>query len=135
MFLIGIDLQKDKNVLEAAYDDNQEITAAFNMNLLNRINSELGGDFNLREFKHLSVYNEKEGRVEMHLKSLMETEVRIDSMDIPIHFTKGETIHTENSYKYTFNQINELAERSGLVIVDQWMDNGKQFSLNLFRQK
>jgi dimethylhistidine N-methyltransferase len=135
LFLIGIDLQKDKAILEAAYDDSQEVTAAFNLNLLKRINKELGGDFNLHDFKHLAIFNEEEGRAEMHLKTLVDTKIRIDSLDLNIHFSKGETIHTENSYKYTFNQIDQLAARSGLVFVDQWLDNDKRFSLNLFKRR
>ncbi len=131
-FLIGIDLRKEKNVLENAYDDSKGITAAFNLNLLERINRELNGDFNLQSFRHSAVYDETTGKVEMRLVSTKQQAVTIADCGIEIYFDEGETIHTENSIKYSLNEIEALAAGSGLAIERQWFDQKKWFSLNLF---
>lgn len=131
-FLLGVDLIKDPEVLEAAYNDRFGMTAAFNLNLLARINRELGGRFQLEQFKHHAIFNSEERRIEMYLVSRCEQEVRIDALDMTVPFAEGERIHTENSYKYDPDEISLLGDDIGLVLTDQWFDSRKQFSLNLF---
>ena len=104
--LVGVDLQKDANVLHAAYNDAKGVTAAFNLNLLARINRELGGDFRLRRFRHYAFYNPTLGRIEMHLVSLARQVVNIG--DYRFAFEAGESIHTENSYKYSDRKSTRL---------------------------
>ncbi|MGM0813214.1 L-histidine N(alpha)-methyltransferase [Thioalkalivibrio sp.] len=130
-FLIGVDLRKEKALLEAAYDDAQGVTAAFNLNLLERINRELGGDFDLQHWRHRAVYNETEGRVEMHLVSARNQRVRIE--DEVFDFATGETIHTENSYKYGLDEFEGLARRAGMETVGVWTDQRGLFSVHLLR--
>jgi len=127
--LIGVDLKKDRAILEAAYDDAQGVTAAFNLNLLARINRELGADFDLAKWGHRAVYNEAEGRIEMHLVSLAAQQVRLQGRSF--HFAEGETIHTENSYKYTVAEFRELAARAGFTADSVWVDDERLFSLHL----
>ena len=130
--LIGIDLRKDADTLERAYDDAQGVTAAFNLNLLSRINRELGGSFELEDFAHRAVYDERAGRVEMHLVSQRDQRVTIDELDREVHFQANETIHTENSYKYSVAEIDQVAARAGLTLEGRWTDSDDLFSLNLF---
>jgi len=130
--LIGMDLRKDKEILERAYNDSAGITAIFNLNLLSRINRELGGNFDLKNFKHIALFNEKEGRIEMYLQSLNRQNVQIKSLELEVNFIKNELIHTENSYKYTLEEINYLSNSAGLNLQKQWFDSKKWFSLNLF---
>jgi len=130
--LLGIDLVKDPAVLEAAYNDHAGITADFNLNILTRINRELDGEFHLEWFDHRAVYNSEEGRIEMYLVSNCDQDVRINGLGLTVSFLKGESIHTENSYKYNTGQIRELGRSAGLRLLHQWFDSGKQFSLNLF---
>jgi L-histidine Nalpha-methyltransferase len=129
--LVGIDLRKERTTLERAYDDAQGVTARFNLNLLTRINQELGGRFDLDAFRHRAVYDEPLGRVEMHLESIRAQRVRIEQLDLEVAFTAGETIHTENSYKYSPVEISALAAGAALRVERQWFDAGRQFSLNL----
>jgi len=129
--LIGIDLRKDRAALEKAYDDAQGITARFNRNLLARINRELDGDFDLSRFTHSAVYNEEEGRVEMYLVSEGVQRVRIAKLDLEISFAPCETIHTENAYKYSLAEIQELSIGAGFALQQHWLDSGHRFSLNL----
>jgi L-histidine N-alpha-methyltransferase len=129
--LIGIDLRKDRGVLEAAYDDAQGVTARFNLNLLQRVNQELGGHFDLAAFHHRARYDEQLGRVEMYLDSVRDQRVRIDRLELEVPFVAGEPIHTENSYKYSFAEIDDLAEVSGLCVQEQWLDHHRRFSANL----
>lgn len=131
--LVGVDLRKDADVLELAYDDPAGITAAFNLNLLARINRELGGSFDLHAFEHRARYNEEIGRVEMHLTSSCEQVVRIDALGTEISFASGEAIHTENSYKYSETEIAGLAQRADLEVEATWKDVDELFSLNLLR--
>lgn len=131
-FLLGVDLVKDPAVLEAAYNDRSGATAAFNLNLLARINRELGGHFRLQRFKHQATFNAEEGCIEMYLVSSCVQEVRIDALDLSVRFEEGERIHTENSYKYRPEEISLLGSRNGLSLINQWFDSGKRFSLNLF---
>jgi L-histidine N-alpha-methyltransferase len=132
--LVGIDLRKDRAVLEAAYDDAAGVTARFNLNLLARINRELGGRFDLSAFRHRAVYNQEVGRVEMYLDSLCEQRVRIDRLELDVPFAAGEAIHTENSYKYSLAEIDALAQSAGLRVERQWLDAAGRFSENLLRR-
>lgn len=129
--LVGIDLRKDRRVLEAAYDDAQGVTAQFNRNLLGRINRELGGDFAVGLFRHQARYDEDAGRIEMYLVSEVPQTVRIAALDLAVPFAAGEAIHTENSYKYSLAEIDETAAAAGLRVECQWLDRDGRFSLNL----
>lgn len=126
--LLGADLQKDRSVLEAAYDDELGITAAFNLNLLGRINRELGGTFDLSSFAHEAFYDATLGRIEMHIVSRMVQTVRIAALDLDVHFDEGETIHTENSWKHTDETIATLADRSGFTVAEIWKDSRQWFA-------
>jgi dimethylhistidine N-methyltransferase len=130
--LLGADLKKSAAVLEAAYDDALGVTAAFNLNLLLRINRELGGEFDVSRFAHRALYNDLQGRVEMHIESGVEQDVRIDALGLSIRFTEGEAIHTENSYKYDDSGLRKLAEDTGFAIGRSWFDARGQFSCNLW---
>jgi L-histidine Nalpha-methyltransferase len=130
--LVGFDLQKDKSVLNAAYNDRAGITAKFNLNLLARINRELGGDFHLGKFDHYAFYNDGKQRIEMHLVSKTDQRVYVGALGKTFAFRKAETIHTENSYKYSLEQIAVLAEDSGFVVKKNFMDKKKWFDLALF---
>jgi dimethylhistidine N-methyltransferase len=126
--LLGADLRKDRQVLEAAYNDRQGITAAFNLNLLARINRELGADFVLDRFAHRAFYNAAEGRIEMHLVSSCDQSVHIDGARF--FFRGGESIHTENSYKYSLQDIRNMAEAGGFRLERTWIDDAKFFSVH-----
>ena len=130
--LVGIDLRKDRAILEAAYDDSAGVTARFNMNLLERVNRELGGRFDLDDFEHRAVYDEVKGRVEMHLVSKREQRVAIEELGLEVEFGAQETIHTENSRKYDQTEIDTLTSLAGLRTESQWLDSRGYFSLNLF---
>ena len=122
LLLAGADLRKPKEILEPAYDDSLGVTAAFNLNLLMRINRELGGHFDLRSFAHRAFYDEVAGRIEMHLVSLRDQTVRIDDLDMVVDFQEGETIHTENSWKYSDGQIEEMGREGGFEVTQRWTD-------------
>ena len=128
-FLLGVDLKKPVSILIPAYNDRRGITAAFNLNLLARINRELDGDFDLTRFAHDAVYNEAEGRIEMYLVSLSDQTVRVQGR--PFVFTEGKRIHTENSHKYTVAEFQALARASGWRPVKAWTDSDRLFSLHL----
>jgi len=125
--LIGIDLAKDPEVLYDAYNDRQGITAAFNINLLERINRELDGDFNLEQFQHHALYNTDKGRVEMHLVSLRDQTVRVNNTRIS--FTEGESIWTESSYKYDLSDFTRIADDVGFTVEKVWTDTRQWFSV------
>lgn len=129
--LLGADLKKVKAVLEAAYNDALGVTAAFNLNVLARINRELGGNFDLRAFKHLAYYNEEAGRVEIYIESTRDQTVSISQLDMQVEFAEGEQIHTENSYKYDLNDIAKLASETGFTRARTWLDAQQRFSSNL----
>ena len=129
--LLGADLKKDPAILEAAYNDALGVTAAFNLNVLARINRELGGNFDLRAFKHLAFYNEPLGRIEIYIESLSAQKVRIEKLDLEVEFSAGEQIHTENSYKYDLSDIAQLAELTGFTSTRTWLDSQERFSSNL----
>jgi L-histidine N-alpha-methyltransferase len=134
LLLIGIDLEKDKSILDRAYNDKNGVTAKFNLNVLSRINEELDGEFNLSNFEHKSFYNANKHRIEMHLISELDQEVRIGSIGKTFYFKKGETIHTENSYKYSLGRLNNLVRTSGLQIVKNFVDPNIQYCLVLLKK-
>jgi uncharacterized SAM-dependent methyltransferase len=131
--LLGTDLAKDRAILEPAYDDAQGITAAFNRNLLARINRELDADFDLDAFSHLARYNRILGRMEMHLVSRRRQTVRVSGADLTATFSAGETIHTENSHKYTIAGLQELAANAGFVEDAAWTDERGWFRVQRWR--
>ena len=126
--LVGVDLRKDANVLHAAYNDSRGVTAAFNLNLLARINRELGADFDLRRFAHYAFYNAPLGRIEMHLVSLERQSVRVARRRF--RFERGESIHPENSYKYSAEGFRALAARAGYAGKKLWTDRKGLFALH-----
>ena len=127
-FFLGADLRKSRDVLEPAYDDPLGVTAAFNLNLLGRINRELGGHFALDAFRHRAFYDGTHGRIEMHLVSAHAQRVRIDALELEIEFSEGETIHTESSYKHDTGTLAALAAASGFAIEQQWTDSRQWFA-------
>jgi L-histidine N-alpha-methyltransferase len=129
--LLGADLKKEKSILEAAYNDALGVTAAFNLNVLTRINRELGGNFDLRAFQHHAYYNEEVGRVEIYIESTREQTVTISELEMEVEFAEGEQIHTENSYKYDLSDIAKLAAETGFTRARTWLDKEQQFSSNL----
>ncbi len=131
LFLIGLDLVKDNNILESAYDDSQGITSKFNLNVLSRINDELDANFNIDNFSHYSLYNETEQRIEMNLRSLVSQSVIIGKSNLSLNFNQDELIHTEYSHKYHISQIEKLLIDVGFEIKNMWLDDKKYFSLTL----
>jgi len=132
LLLLGADLIKPEHELVRAYDDPLGVTAAFNRNLLVRINGELGGNFDLKRFRHRAVWNRVEGRVEMHLVSDIRQEVRVEASELVVNFGRGEHIWTESSYKYEADQIRQMGASGGFATRRQWIDNDAQFALTLF---
>jgi dimethylhistidine N-methyltransferase len=126
--LVGVDLRKDPGLLHAAYNDAAGVTAAFNLNLLVRINRELGADFDLRRWRHYAFYNPAGGRIEMHLVSMRKQKVSLRGHRFA--FAAGETIHTENSYKYSLDGFRELAARAGFRSAKVWTDRRGLFALH-----
>ena len=133
--LIGFDLIKSNKILEAAYNDSEGITAKFNLNILQRINNELEGNFDLKKFEHSAIFNDDAGRIEMYLTAKEKMEADIPGIDETVSFKKDEKIHTENSYKFNFKIINELAEDSGMEFSDFYTDEKEYFSLCVFKIK
>lgn len=130
--LIGVDNKKERQILERAYNDKNGVTADFNLNILRRLNRELDADFELNNFEHKAIYNEDEGRVEMHLVSNQKQEIRVG--DRLFLFQKGETIHTENSYKYTSDEFSDLA--SDFFHLEQtWTDHRNYFHVHYLSLK
>ena len=128
--LVGVDLKKDKNILNAAYNDKKNVTAEFNLNVLNHLNNLLGADFNLNKFKHHAFYNEEFGRIEMHLVSNEKQNVQIENYSFS--FKEDETILTEYSYKYSLEDFEQVA--SGIYKVEKvWVDKKKLFSVQFLR--
>ena len=126
--IVGIDLKKDLKTLISAYADSAGVTAAFNLNLLSRINRELGGDFDVRAFDHMAIYNQVHGRIEMHLVSLVDQVVTVRGRTF--RFGIGETIHTESSYKYSVNQFRDMARAAGWQPRRVWTDRNAWFSVH-----
>lgn len=131
-FLIGVDIKKSRETLERAYNDQNGITAQFNLNVLSRINRELGADFVESQFEHTAFYNEEKGRIEMHLRSKTIQSVRVSNQKFD--FQPGETIHTENSYKYSIQEFQQLARKTGFAPVSVWTDENNDFSVHYFEK-
>jgi dimethylhistidine N-methyltransferase len=126
--IIGVDLQKDPSILNAAYNDSAGVTAAFNVNALKHVNRILDADFDVNQFEHRAFYNSEKHRVEMHLVSKIAQ--RVDCGEVVITFAKGETIHTESSYKYTLESFNDLAQKAGFEVKKTWTDDRNYFSVH-----
>jgi dimethylhistidine N-methyltransferase len=129
--IVGVDLEKDERILAAAYNDTAGVTARFDLNLLARINHELGGTFDLDTFRHRAIYNRERHRIEMHLVSRKAQEVRVQGRSIA--FRQGETIHTENSYKYSLDRFARLAREAGWTPHASWTDGDATFSVHALR--
>lgn len=129
--LVGLDLLKDRAIIRAAYNDAAGVTAAFNKNLLGRINRELGGEFDLESFAHEAIFDETRQAIEMRLVSLVDQTVAVKELGRSFSFAKGETIHTEWSHKYSFDAFTERACRSGLRVVESWRDPKDWYALCL----
>ncbi|GAB3195904.1 dimethylhistidine N-methyltransferase [Pontibacter aydingkolensis] len=130
--LMGIDLRKNPDVILQAYDDTAGVTAAFNLNLLHRINRELGGEFKVEQFRHYAMYNPLEGVMRSFLISLQEQDVYIRALDKTYHFEAWEALHTENSHKYSLEQIEELGKLCGFAVETVYYDSEKRFADVLF---
>jgi len=130
--LLGVDLKKSPDVLIPAYDDALKVTAAFNLNVLVRINCELGGEFDIEQFEHRAIFNEELSRIEMHLFSRVAQSIDIRSLDLRVSFAAGESIHTESSYKFDIPMLTDLAAKTGFHLARTWYDASRRFSFNLF---
>jgi L-histidine Nalpha-methyltransferase len=133
--LLGLDMVKDEPTLVAAYDDADGVTAEFNLNMLHRLNQELGADFDLARFRHRALWNRVESRIEMHLESTREQYVRIEAADLDVYFAKSERIHTENSYKFTDASIRLLLGEAGFEVEQTWTDKRGWYSVTLARNR
>jgi uncharacterized SAM-dependent methyltransferase len=126
-------LKKDPAILEAAYNDSLGVTRSFIVNELERINRELGANFDLWAFGLRSFYNEAAGRVEVYLESLRRQTVDVRGLNLMVNFEAGERMHVENAYKYNLDNLRELGQRAGFNLTRTWLDEAKRFSSNLFR--
>lgn len=127
-FIIGVDVKKEAPILHAAYNDQEGITKAFNLNVLNRLNQDLGTDFRMEQFEHVAFYNEEQGKIEMHLKSLCDQQVSIGTK--VVSFRQGEHIHTENSYKYHVSEFQSIVRECGFTPLKAWTDEREWFSVH-----
>lgn len=132
-FLIGIDLRKDKAVLEAAYDDAEGVTAEFNKNLLHRLRDELGANIDPERFVHRAEYDVADGTVRMFLESTCDQVVQVASIGLEVSFAAGERIHTEDSTKYSIEELAQLSADAGLTLEHTWLDSERRFSESLLR--
>jgi L-histidine Nalpha-methyltransferase len=132
--LVGVDLKKPREIVEPAYNDAQGITEQFNKNILVRINRELCGRFDLSSFQHYAPWVEAHSRIEMRLVSKVDQDVQIEGLERSFHFQKGESIHTENSHKWSTGQFEELCAQSGLRVRRTWLDEHCWFALNLLER-
>ena len=130
--LIGADLKKDRQTLELAYNDPTGVTAAFDKNIIARINREFGGTFDLREFDHIARYDEERGAVDSFLQARTAQRVRIGALDLDLEFEAGERIHTESSYKFSIEDLRLAGAAAGFELSRTWYDSQRRFSLNLF---
>jgi L-histidine N-alpha-methyltransferase len=133
--LIGFDRVKQKEIIESAYNDSQMITEQFNKNILQVVNTLVNTDFNPDLFDHVAFYNQDLSRIEMHLRAQKDLEISCPSLAQPLKLKKNETIHTENSYKFTEEQIHKLAQQSGLTIEKILSDEHQWFSLVLLSKR
>jgi uncharacterized SAM-dependent methyltransferase len=131
--LLGTDLRKSEDVLVPAYDDARGVTAAFNKNVLTRINRELGGTFVLDRFRHVAVWNDEASRIEMHLESTIDQLVAIDALGIEVRFRRGERIHTESSVKYDERMIDAMLGAAGFVREETFYDERRWFAVHVAR--
>lgn len=131
--LLGTDMVKPASVLVPAYNDHAQVTARFNLNLLARINRELGGGFDLGGFRHLALWNRGARRMEMYLESTRDQQVEIEALGLAVRFRAGERLHTENSYKYTLAGVRAMLAGSGFLAEQSWMDPRRWFALHLAR--
>jgi L-histidine N-alpha-methyltransferase len=129
--LLGTDMVKDVDTLLAAYDDAAGVTARFNKNVLVRINRDLDANFNPKLFRHRARWNEQHSRIEMHLESLLTQKVVLRALDLEVRFVRGETIHTENSYKFADERVVALLKRAGFKLRQQWTDPNRWFTVYL----
>ncbi len=134
-FLLGTDLVKDEAVLDAAYNDDAGVTAQFNLNILTHLNRELGGDADLESFAHHAFWNPDKQRIEMHLVSLCDQQIGFVKADLSVRLKQGETIHTENSYKFTLDAAARLAQEAGFTLESTWTDDKQWFALHLLRKE
>lgn len=134
-FLLGIDLQKPKDILEPAYNDSQGVTAAFNVNMLKHLNERFGGNFDTEQFEHWAFYNERENQIEMHLRSLRSQSVELSALNLKVNFEQGETIRTEISRKFDINVMQQQLSSQGLVPVNVWTDQNQWFGLLLCQRQ
>jgi dimethylhistidine N-methyltransferase len=132
MLLLGADLVKDRDRMLVAYDDPTGVTGAFNLNLLGRINRELGGDFRLRDFEHEARWNEEQRRVEMHLRSRFHQTAFISEADLAVTFLAGETIWTESSHKFEIDELDAMAADTGFRVAGRWIDSDWPFAESLW---
>lgn len=130
-FLLGVDLQKSKQVLEAAYNDRAGVTAAFNLNMLQHLNWRFDGNFDTQTFAHWAFYNETQHQIEMHLRSLRSQSVQLRDLDLTVEFAAGETIHTEISRKFNLKTLQPELQTRGLVPIKTWTDPQQWFGLLL----
>ncbi|MBS1272468.1 MAG: Histidine N-alpha-methyltransferase [Candidatus Marinimicrobia bacterium] len=133
LFLLGTDLVKDVEVLEAAYNDSRGITAQFNKNILRVINRELDGDFSPDTFRHHAFYNPEERQIEIHLVSKINQHCRVEAINLTVEFEKGESIRTEISCKYTRPRVRKILEQAGLTLLDWYTDPREYFALSVSR--
>jgi L-histidine Nalpha-methyltransferase len=131
--LLGTDLVKDESILLPAYNDAKGITEQFNKNILHRLNRELGANFDLASFRHVALWNPEKSRIEIYLESLRPQTVRIATLNMRVQFANGERIHTENSYKYTVEMVDEMLRSAGFELTRTWFDRRKRFGLHLAR--
>ena len=129
--LIGVDLKKNSKILNKKYNDKKGITAKFNLNLLKRINQELNANFDINSFKHYAFYNDSLGRIEMHIKSEKDQIVKIREKEFI--FKKNETIHSENSYKYSIDEFKKITNNNNYITESVWVDEEKLFSIHLLK--
>ena len=129
LLILGVDLRKKTSVLNAAYNDAQGITAQFNLNILNHVNQLTGSNFSVSDFSHQAFFNEEDSRIEMHLVSGRQQAVSCCGREVL--FDEGETLHTENSYKYSLEEIAQLAQKTGYSLKKSWVDSDQLFSVNL----
>ncbi|MDH6060948.1 L-histidine N(alpha)-methyltransferase [Chrysosporum bergii ANA360D] len=130
-FLLGIDLQKPKHILEPAYNDSQGVTAAFNLNMLAHLNHRFGGNFDTTQFEHWAFYNQTDNQIEMHLRSLRSQSVELSALNLQVNFTAGETIRTEISRKFDLAMMQQQLQDRGLVPLHVWTDPDQWFGLLL----
>jgi len=129
--LLGVDHVKDRSTLLRAYNDAAGVTAEFNRNVLTRIRRELGANFRPGLFRHRACWNDRESRIEMHLESLVSQEISIPALELSVHFRRGESIHTENSYKFTPESVAGMLERAGFFVRKSWTDAKRWFGVYL----